>query len=185
MKNFKKLLSAMIVCITLTAQAQVNINNNLVKIDASGDLIYNFRHTVGSADSLVGYNVGALANVYYKLAPTFTTREADGITMAADSVTLLVSGDYEIHCWLQLTTSAATDKLRIKIYKNGAPMSPSLGRWIINSDGSGVQTETKYYMWYIIGGTAGDRYSVRAANLTGARAITCTDLKLYVKRVPE
>ncbi len=174
-------------CITLPmiASAQQNLWQNLVSISLFGDLTYQYRHAVGSADSIVGYSVGGTKDIYYKLAPTFTTHEADSVTMAADSAVIITAGDYEIHCWLQVTTAGANDKIRIKLYENGIPSPTTLGRWIINSDGSSTQSETKYFMWYIVGAAVGDKFSIRAANITGNRAVFCTDLKLYVVKMPE
>ena len=140
-------------------------------------------HAIGSADSTVTYSVTGTQNVYYKIIPTFTMRESDGMTMAADTVTLATAGDYEIWIWIAATTSNANEQLRIKLYINNMPMPTSLGRFIYLSMGTG-NYGSRNYMWYRTC-LANDKISFRIANISASRAITIADFKVYVKKIPE
>ena len=154
-------------------------------INSTGDLKYNFIHCVGSADSLVSYSVGGTQNVYYKVNTTaFVSREADGISIIGDSIKILTAGAYRVDCWLAATTSNANDKVRVKLYINNAKSANSLGRWMINSQGTGNES-TSAYSWYKDDFAANDYLSVRVANITGARAVNITDIKLIVSKIPE
>jgi len=184
----KKLILSILFLIPLIVSGQVYLNNNTVQISQTGDLKYDFTHGVSSTDSLT-YSVGGTQNVYYKLNPTgadtLKDHEADNLKFNGDSVLIEVAGDYTVCCWLNLSTSNANDKIRVKLYKNNVayPIN-TIGRWIINSDGSGVSSETKYFMWYVTL-AVGDVLSVRVANLTGDRAIVLRDWKLYIEKKPE
>ena len=179
----KKLLFILLF-IPVLCFGQLNINNNTVKISATGDITYNFMHGIGSADSTVTYSIGGTQNVYYRISPTMTIRESDGVTLVADSATIVTAGDYEVWCWVAATTSNANDLIRFKIYKNNSAMPTSIGRFIVSSNGSGVYS-TNSYMWYMLSLSVGDRISWRVANISGARAVTIADFKIYIKKVPE
>lgn len=170
---------------THTSGNYLEFKNNgtaVASIDFEGDLLYNFIHCVGSADS-VNYNTGATQNYYYKIAAGITWRESDGLTSAGDSVKILKAGDYKISIWLSATTSNANDKMRVKLYVNNAPVATSLGRFIINSNGTG-NGDTRHFMWYRTC-SVNDYLSFRITNQTGARACNITDIKVYVEKVPE
>ena len=74
--------------------------------------------------------------------------------------------------------------MRVRLYVNNLRLaSTSFGRMLINSDGS-LNAETHYFMWYKEF-TANDYISWRISNETGARASVVSDIKVYVKKVPE
>ena len=162
---------------------------NLLYIDSSKvsttlDFAYGMKHAIGSADS-IAYSTGTTQNWDYKINTTaFTWRENDGFTAAGDSIRILTTGDYEVHIWVAATTSNANDKMRVRLYVNNLRLaSTSFGRMLINSNGSG-NAETHYFIWYKEF-TANDYISWRIANETGARASVVSDIKVYVKKVPE
>jgi hypothetical protein len=75
------------------------------------------------------------------------------------------------------------DKIRIKLYVNGVASSLSIGRWIINSQGTG-NAQSQHYLWYKTF-NANDKLSIRICNQTANRAIVISDFKLYVEKKPE
>jgi hypothetical protein len=164
--------------------------NTLMSLDNTGnviisnDLTYLFRHSVASADS-VNVSVTGTRYTYYKINAGLVDHESDSVVVVGDSIKILTPGDYEIHCWAAMGTSGANDKIRVKLYVNNAPNATSLGRFIIKSDGTTTDCQTNYFMWYKVGLARNSWLSIRAANLTGNRAIVTTDLKIYVKKLPE
>lgn len=197
MKKILAIVVLAMICGSVNAQQVVvysgSVIDNNAKINTSntftgnqiinGDLVYNFIHAVGSADS-VNFNTGTTANYYYKInTGAFTWREADGLTGAGDSIKILTAGDYEVWCWLQATTSNTNDKIRIKLFTNNIASPTSMGRFIINSNGTG-NTYTNSYMWYRTF-AKNDWITIHCANITGGRAVNVTDFKLYVKKLPE
>jgi len=153
-------------------------------LHVTGDLTYKYRHAVGSADS-IAWATGSDQDVFYKInTGSFVWREADGITGAGDSATILKAGDYSIKIWLGVTTTNANDMLQVKLYVNGVKSTTSLGRFFCASTGAGVYP-TRQYEWYKIGFSVGDKISVRISNTTGARAMTISDFKLLIEKIPE
>lgn len=159
------------------------LQSDSVGLMVKGDLVYDMIHAVGSADSVAFTTSGSTQNVYYKINAGITWREADGLTGTADSVKVLTAGDYEIFIWLAATSSNANDLLRVKLFVNNIASETSLGRFTILSNGTGL-TETKNYMWYKTC-AVNDWLSFRIANLSGARASNISDIKIYVRKVPE
>lgn len=168
-----------------TGTKRLRLNANVA---ISGNLSYNMVHGVASTDS-IAWSTGTTSGVYYKLNPTgadtLKEHEADGVFFNGDSILIATAGHYKIMCWLNLSTSGASDKIRVKLYKNNAPFPlNTVGRWIINSDGSGSECETKNYMWYA-DLAVNDVLSVRVTNLTGNRAVVLRDWKIYIEKIPE
>ncbi len=148
-------------------------------------------HGVASADSLIeGVNnyitIGGTQYLYYKISTAgassggTTVRDTVGVLIQGDSCRILFSGHYKVRLWVAATTSNANDKIRVKIFTNNIPSATSLGRFLINSAGTGNQT-TENYMWYKEF-SANDWISFRVANITGARAIYISDMKFYIER---
>ena len=167
--------------IIVNAQTPNKTINTDLKVN--GDLKYEFIHGIASTDSI------AVQNTYYKLNPvgadTLKEHESDGVQFPGDSIKILKAGDYLIICCLNLSTSGANDKIRVKLYKNNIPYPiNSIDRWIINSDGSGSASETKTFIWYV-DANVNDYFSVRVANITGARAVVIRDWKIYNMKKPE
>lgn len=113
----KKVIFILLLCIAQISFGQINLNNNTVFIDQNGLLNYNFVHGIASTDS-IAYSVGATQNIYYKLNPTgadtLKDHESDGVYFIYDSIKINYAGDYRVHCWLNLSTSNASDKKGIE-----------------------------------------------------------------------
>ena len=150
----------------------------------NGDFQYNFTHAVGSADSIT-FVTGATSNTYYKInTGVMSWHDVVGLTAIADCVRTNVLGDYEILCAISATTSNVADKIRVKLYMNGATSPLSIGRWIINSNGNN-NGDANTYFWYLHSLPANTYLSVRVTNQTANRTITITDYKFYIKKTPE
>jgi len=169
----------------MLTRPRIRINGELT---VSGEIKYHLIHGVASTDS-ISFTTGSTQSVYYKLDPTgadtLKDHEQDGITFPGDSIKVSAAGDYVINCYINITTSNAADKIRVKLYKNNAayPLN-TIGRWIVASDGSGAFSETKSFMWYVTL-AANDILSIRVANISAARACVLRDLKIYISKLPE
>ncbi|MFA5715883.1 MAG: hypothetical protein WC998_09090, partial [Candidatus Paceibacterota bacterium] len=148
-------------------------------------------HGLASADSLIeGVNnyvtIGGAQYLYYKISTAgassggTTVRDTVGVLIQGDSCRILFAGHYKVRLWVAATTSNANDKIRVKLFTNNIPSATSLGRFLINSAGTGNQT-TENYMWYKEF-SANDWISFRVTNITGARAIYISDMKFYIER---
>ena len=184
----KKLLLTILILLSVVVNAQTPLKTINTDLKVNGDLKYEFIHGIASTDS-IAFTTGSVQNVYYKLNPTgidtLKEHESDGVQFPGDSIKILKAGDYLITCCLNLSTSVANDKIRVKLYKNNVSYSTnSIGRWIINSDGSGSASETKTFIWYV-DANVNDYFSVRVANITGARAVVLRDWKIYIEKKPE
>jgi len=150
-----------------------------------GDLKYNFIHGVGSADAQTTYTLTGTQNVYYKIAPSFTVTESDGLTLAGDSIIIATAGDYQVSIWVGAGTSISAENLRILLYVNDIDASSNLGRFIFNSAGVGLDKYwTRSYMWYKTL-SANDRVSFYIANISSSNTITVADFKIYIEKKPE
>ena len=172
--------------ILISATGVLIINGDLT---ITGDLKYNFKHAVGSADS-VAWATGSTQNVYYKInTGAFVSHEADEMVILGDSIQTANTGsevgDYLIICSLAITSANQNDKLRGKLYINNvaAPLA-GIGRWIINSNGAGLADASTYF-WYKVSMPSLAWISVRVANQSASRAMTVQDFKLYVEKKPE
>lgn len=164
---------------------RIRLNGN---VNISGNLKYNYIHGVASTDS-IAFTTGSTQNVYYKINPTgedtLKDHEVVGVSFPGDSIKIATAGHYRVNCWLNLSTSGANDKVRVKIFKNNASLPLfSVGTWVINSDGTGTSNETKYFMWYL-DLAVNDILSIRVANITGAMAVVVRDFKLFIEKTPE
>ena len=187
MQKIKDILTIIAIFLLLVfAVTPIKVINTDLEI--KGDLTYEFIHGVASTDS-IAFTTGSVQNTYYKLNPvgadTLKEHEVDGVLFPGDSIKILKAGDYLITCCLNLSTSVSNDKIRVKLYKNNVSYpTNTIGRWIINSDGSGSASETKTFIWYV-SANANDYFSVRVANITGARAVVLRDWKIYIEKKPE
>ena len=159
-----------------------DFNARTLRINA--DVSYNLPHGVFSADSVNVTSVITPLGHYTKMLPTMTAREADYLTFAGDTITIIKAGDYEVYSNMCVTTSNQNDRLQIKVFKNGVPYSPALGRFIIQSEGTGI-TSSHGYLWYATGCAVGDKLSFYITNLTAARNAVISDMKVVIKRMPE
>ena len=126
----KKLLSTILILLSVVVNAQTPMKEHNTDLKVNGDIEYEFIHGVASTDSIT-FTTGAVQNRYYKLNPTgadtLKEHEADGLLFPGDSIKILKTGDYLITCCLNLSTSVANDKIRVKLYKNNEIIWESLG----------------------------------------------------------
>lgn len=157
------------------------------KMTLAGDLVYGFIHFVGSADS-VAVTPTVTQYVYTKLLPGITAHETGGVTFAADSLTILTSGDYVCNISITLSGTNANDYWRIKVYKNNAALpntgANSIGRFSFRTTANN-QTDTRSYLWYLKDLAINDVLSWRITNLSASRNPTITDMKIYFYKAPE
>jgi hypothetical protein len=171
----------------------INTSDQAVFSGASGgysfdaDLTYNFIHFVGSADSVAVTPV-VTQYIYTKLLPGIVAHETDGVTFAADSLTVLTAGDYICHISISLSGTNANDYWRIKVFKNNAALpntgAGSVGRFVFRTTANN-QTDTREYVWYLKDLAVNDVLSWRITNLSATRNPTVTDMKLYFHKIPE
>ncbi|MDD5353539.1 MAG: hypothetical protein PHS93_10290, partial [Candidatus Omnitrophica bacterium] len=151
-------------------------------------------HGVASADSMVsgGNNyitIGGTQYLYYKIntsgaSPgTMAVRDTVGVLIQGDSCKILTAGHYKIRVWVAATTSNANDKIRVKLFTNNVANPTALGRFLINSMGTGNQS-TENYMWYKEF-SVNDWISFHVTNITGSRAVYISDMKFFIERVYE
>jgi len=174
--------------ITINSTQIINLESPSIhasgNVSFSGLLTYKFCHAVGSSDS-INYTPIVTQNLYTKInTGVFAVHDTLGIIIRGDSLKVQYAGDYKIHCWLSATTSNANDKLRIRLYTNNSPNATSLGRWIINSAGTG-NGQSQNFMWYKKSMAANTWISIRITNLTASRNPNITDFKVYIEKVPE
>ena len=166
--------------------------NNIrrMTIDASGnvhmtgDLTYLLIHGVASADSMVPvYTPDVTQNIYSKINTTkLSPHEADGITIAGDSIQVLTAGDYRID--LSVTIAGSNNnQYRIKLYKNNLPSATSLGRFVITTTNN-TRYDTFGYFWYVTA-SVNDYYSFRITNLTNSDSPKISDYKVLITKMPE
>ena len=167
-----------------TFAGDVTITGDLLgDVTITGDLVYDFTHWVGSAD-VITYTPSITQNLYTKLTPAMVEHENDGMTYAADSLTIISAGDYTIQISVRFSGANANDAWQIKVYKNGAAMGSSVGRFIIRTNTAG-QPDTRSYFWYLTDLAADDDISFRMTNLTASRDPTFLDFKIYMEKKPE
>lgn len=145
----------------------------------NGDFTYEYRHAAAYGEGL-SYAPNLTQNVYTKLVPSLTTIEADGITVAGDSITIVTPGDY----YIQMSCSfhgTANDDFAIKLYKNGATTA---SRARVSADGANNDVSVSYF-WYVKDLVAGDDYCFRMTNLDSNTDPTITDFKYYIRKEPE
>ncbi|MFA5152601.1 MAG: hypothetical protein WC554_08595 [Clostridia bacterium] len=151
-------------------------------------------HGVASADSMVagGNNyitIGGTQYLYYKINTSgaspgaMAVRDTVGVLIQGDSCKILTAGHYKIRVWVAATTSNANDKIRIKLFTNNVANPTALGRFLINSMGTGNQS-TENYMWYKEF-SVNDWISFHVTNITGSRAVYISDMKFFIERVYE
>jgi hypothetical protein len=156
---------------------------SVFSVNSKGEIKSRVIHAKVSADS-INFVSGSVQNRWYKINAGLAVKDTVGITLAGDSLKIQEAGDYEIFVTIGVATSNTNDKIRCKLFANNAQIVPALSRFIINSNGTGSQ-QTIPNIWYYHGAIAGQWLSFRILNQTGARAMTVTDLSVYIKKVPE
>ena len=176
----KKILFLLFFCGIVSAQ-DFEIDGSTFTIH--GELEYEFKHLVASADSVSVTTTIGTQFAYFKMLPGMTEHDNLGFVLAGDTVTVLNTGDYIIHFAITASGANLNDRFRIKLYTNAQPHGTEIGRmsWKVTSAG---QQDTKAYFWYM-DLTANDVLSFRVTNLTAARDLTITDMKIMITRAPE
>ena len=159
------------------------VGATVFQVGSTGILTYNFIHWVGSAD-VITYTPSITQNLYTKLTPAMVEHENDGMTYAADSLTVISAGDYTIDISVRFSGANANDAWQIKVYKNHIAMASSVGRFIIRTNTAGLP-DTRSYFWYLQDLAADDDISFRMTNLTASRDPTFLDFKIYMEKKPE
>lgn len=141
----KKILTILFL-LPLFAMAQLNINNNNVRISASGDLTYEYIHGFAYKDSVL-YTVNIVTRyVYVRVTPSLTVGEADGVTIAGDSITIATAGDYKIT--LAFSADGGTnDDFHTKMYINSAKAATPQGSCFYTTTGAN-NFESVTWFWY-------------------------------------
>lgn len=138
-------------------------------------------YAVGRADS-INYTVGGTQNIFYKInTGALTIKDTSWMFIRGDSIQVKVAGDYEVDVSMAATTSNANDKIRVRLFVSNAVMSPALGRWMINSPGTGNQQTENCPFWYARALPYGAWLSIRIQNQTGNRAINISDFGFDIK----
>ena len=164
-------------------QFKVDLTTDPITITLPATVRYIFPHFVGSADAIT-YTPTVTKDVYTKLVPSMTAKEADGITFAADSLTIVTPGDYRFDISVRFSGANQNDIWQIKIYKNTAAMDLSAGRFITRTTAASL-SDAKTYFWYLLDLVAGDDISFRMTNLTATRNPTIQDFKILCEMRPE
>lgn len=159
---------------------QANTTNFKGDIITSGDLKYNFIHGL-IYKTAAAYTPNITQNVHFKLVPGMTVAEADGITIAGDSITILTAGDYFFQLATAVSSSAGKD-FQIALFKNGSPYN---GSQLFLSTSGANDYESNDWFWYSFTSVSGDNYSFHLTGLTDNTDLTISEIKIYVAKIPE
>jgi len=147
------------------------------KVDISGDIDYDLSH---------GYmyyyerseTIALTQNVYSKLTNAtnnlFTVDEANGITIAGDSITITRAGDYTLWFNFSAVGAGSADAYRLKLYKNGSAILGSIKASALKSDISTV--------WHIQDLAVGDDIAIYLTNTVDNDDITAVDCSIYIRK---
>jgi hypothetical protein len=169
---------------SLTIGATYTINSDL---NIAGDLTYQFRHSVGSADSIVPvYEPAVTRYVYTKInTGAFVSHEDDLITTAGDSIKILKAGDYYIAFNITLAGGSNSDEqLRVKIYSDNIPQPLTVGRFVFYTT-STTKFDNFGYFWYLKDVAADTWLSFRITNFTNSNDPKISDYKVCIEKKPE
>lgn len=183
MKKIIITLSILILSITGFSQLPINMQNNKVSVDTSGDFTYQLPYCEGNADSISYTITVGNQNAYYKINSTSVTwRVTDGYTCQGDSVRIPITGTYKVELFLSATTSNQHDFIRVRTFVNNIKPTTSVGRFIIVSNGNTSVPVPNYYNANFQL-TKGDWLSWHVANLTGARDVVIGDIKIILTKL--
>ena len=147
------------------------VSNQSVRIN--GDLTYDYRHAVAYGEALT-YTPAVTQNVYTKLTPTLTTSEADGITIAGDSIKIIKTGDYYVNVVCTFSGANGND-WRLKLYRSRSGVLTAVsGSNHVTSTGASNYVTLNYF-WYVVDAAVDDGYSFRMTNTTNNDDPTITD----------
>jgi len=163
--------------ISTTGNGTMTLDVGTGKVDVSGDLDYDLSH---------GYMyyfersdvINLTNNVYSKLTNAtnnlFTVDEANGITIAGDSITITRAGDYTLWFNFSATGAGSGDVYRIKLYKNGSPILGTIKASALKADISNV--------WHIQDLIVGDDIAIYLTNTVDNDDITTVDCSIYIRK---
>jgi hypothetical protein len=163
-------------------------NNTLhMTLDASGNvtitgqLYYAFIHGACYAEN-ISYTVPVTQNVYSQInpSPAMTVSEADGLTLANNTITILTAGDYKVDIILTLN-GATSEDFRVKMYKGASAYGPGSNR--ISTSGATNYVSLSYF-WYV-SFVANDVISFYITNTSSDNDPTISDMKVYLEKKPE
>lgn len=162
----------------------ITINTDTVKINGTlkvdGDLTYEYIHLVAYTTG-GSYTPNTVSNTEFKLAPTFTTAENDGLTFAGDTVTIIEPGDYMVS-FMTVFQAANGDDWVFKCRKNGTAITS--GNLALSSTGAGNYISGSW-MWYLVGLAVGDDISFSVTNEGSSNDPTFRSIKIFIEKKPE
>ena len=162
--------------ISLTTSG-IRIQGNL---NITGQVSYDFKHLVAYLTA-GNYTPNVSQNTAFKLAPSMTTTENDGLTFAGDTVTIITAGDYKLDIGGVLQGSNGDD-FKFTVRKNGTEFTT--GNAVVTTTGAGnYQTFTWFY--YFTGLAAGDDLSFYVTNESSNNDPTFRAFKVYIKKEME
>ena len=180
----KRIILICLFSITLFGQSTIGEH---IDIDASGNvtiagwLKYEYAHVVAGATGL-SYTPTITKDVYLKIAPTMATLEADYVTFAGDTATIINPGDYFIMYTARHSAANANDVWEVQLRKNA--VDSEVSQFIYRTTAAGL-SDTKTYFWYLKNLVAGDDLSFWITNLTASRNPTFVDIKIFIEQKPE
>lgn len=171
----KKILTALLLICSLASFSQTTA--------ISSDLTYNFIHGYYFADSIT-YTPTCTRWNYSKINTAATTvGEADGITIAGDSITIIKAGDYLFMFSASITGGTGED-YHVKLFVNSVKAATPQGGLRFSTDGNSNYQSIGWW-WYKKSLSVGDRITFHIANLTNNNDPTISSVKVYVEKKPE
>jgi hypothetical protein len=132
-------------------------------------------HLFAAKDSMV-YTPNVTQNVYFKMAPGLTSIEADGVTFAGDSITVVHAGDYMMEVSLTMT-GAGGDDFSIGVFKNSVRQYH-----MINTTTDAANYQAVTLSFYLRSLVAGDFISLRTTNLRDGDDPTFRGMSVFFER---
>jgi hypothetical protein len=147
------------------------------KVTVNGDFTYELRHCF--LDNSADYTPAVTQNVYKKIQPTFTTVEADYMTVAGDTITITTAGDYYFVFNATIRGGAGED-FTTQIRKNNVSVKS------VRQSTSGATSYFTYtVIWYFYGLVAGDDISLWITNTNSNDDPTISSQNIYMKKEHE
>jgi hypothetical protein len=162
----------------------INIESDLTKIQGdltvTGQIKYDYKHlviyTTGGS-----YTPNTVSNVAFRLLPTFSTTENDGLTFAGDSITIITPGDYFVQFGVSLQGANGSDWI-FKCRKNGVAITT--GNLALSTTGAGNYIAGEWF-WYLLSLAAGDDICFTVTNEGGSDDPTFRSVKVFIEMKPE
>ena len=172
---------------TPTASNQIMLGNTNTEetyingdVTITGQVKYDYKHlviyTTGGS-----YTPNTVSNVEFRLLPTFSTTENDGLTFAGDSITVITPGDYFIQFGVSLQGANGSDWI-FKCRKNGVAIIT--GNLALSTSGAGNYISGQWF-WYLLSLAAGDDICFTVTNEGGTDDPTFRSIKVFMEMKPE